>query len=71
MGCHSAAGEGNPRFPLDGVGKRRSAEAIRQWILASAELEDQMPAGAFQVKQGYRHLSPEDIDALIAYLQSI
>lgn len=71
LGCHSIAGEGNPRFPLDGVGKRRTAEAIRQWILASAELKDQLPAGAFQVKQAYRHLPSEDIDALVTYLLNI
>ena len=71
LGCHSIAGEGNPRFPLDGVGKRRTAEAIRHWIFASIELKDQLPAGTFQVKQAYRHLPTEDIDALVFYLQSI
>lgn len=71
MGCHSIAGEGNPRFPLDGVGKRRTPEAIRHWILASIELKDQLPAGVFQVKQAYRHLPTEDIDALVFYLRSI
>ena len=69
--CHSIAGEGNPRYPLDGVGERRSAESIRQWILAPAELKDQLPAGAFQVKQTYHNQTPEDIDALVAYLQTI
>ena len=69
--CHSIAGEGNPRNPLDGVGKRRSAEAIRQWILASAEIKDQLPAPYFQAKQTYQNLSPEELDALITYLQSL
>lgn len=71
MRCHAIAGEGNPRYPLDGVSERRTAESIRQWILAPAELEDQLPTGAFQVKQTYRNQSPEDVDALVAYLQSL
>jgi mono/diheme cytochrome c family protein len=69
--CHSIAGEGNPRYPLDGVGLRRTAESIRQWILAPVELKDQLPSGAFQVKQAYRNQPPEDIDALVVYLQSL
>jgi mono/diheme cytochrome c family protein len=69
--CHSIAGKGNPRYPLDGVGQRRTADSIRQWILAPAELKDQLPTGAFQVKQAYRNQSPEDINALVAYLQSL
>lgn len=69
--CHSIAGEGNPRSPLDWVGERLTAEAIRQWILAPAELKDQLSARAFQAKQTYRNLPPEDLDALVAYLQNL
>lgn len=71
MRCHSIAGEGNPRNPLDGVGERRTAEAIRQWILAPAELKDQLSARAFQAKQTYRNLPSEDLGALVAYLQNL
>ena len=71
MRCHSIAGKGNPRYPLDGVGERRTAEAIRQWILAPADLKDQLPAWSFQAKQAYRNLPPEDLAALVAYLQSL
>ena len=71
MGCHAAAGKGNPRSPLDGVGKRRTAQAIQQWITAPAELKDQMPAWVFEAKQAYRHLPADDLAALIAYLQSL
>jgi mono/diheme cytochrome c family protein len=71
MRCHAVADEGNRRNPLDGVGERRSAEEIRQWILAPAELKDQLSAWAFQAKQAYRELPAEDIDALVIYLQSL
>ena len=71
MGCHSIAGEGNPRSPLDGLGERRAAQAIRQWILAPAELKGQLPVWSFQAKQAYRNLPAADLDALVAYLQSV
>ena len=71
MRCHAVADEGNQRNPLDGVGKRRTAEEIRQWILAPAELKDQLSAWPFQAKQAYRELPAEDIDALVIYLQSL
>jgi len=71
MRCHSIAGEGNTRNPLDGVGERRTAEVIRQWILAPAEIKDQLSARAFLAKQVYRTQPPEDIGALVAYLQSL
>jgi hypothetical protein len=53
------------------MGERRTAENIRQWILAPIAIKDQLPAGAFQAKQAYRDLPLEDIDALVAYLQSL
>ena len=71
MLCHSIAGKGNPRSPLDGVGGRYSAEAIRQWILAPVELKNKLPARAFQAKQTYRHLPVEELDALVAYLKNL
>ena len=71
MRCHAVADEGNRRNPLDGVGARRSAEEIRQWILAPAELKEQMSVWAFQNKQAYRELPADDIDALVVYLQSL
>jgi mono/diheme cytochrome c family protein len=71
MRCHAVADEGSQRNPLDGVGERRTAEEIRQWILAPAELQDQISDWAFQAKQAYRELPAEDIDALVIYLQSL
>ncbi len=61
--CHSIAGEGNTRWPLDGVSGRLTEQQIRQWIVAPQEMN---PAVA---KRGYR-LSEEDLGALVAYLAS-
>jgi mono/diheme cytochrome c family protein len=55
--CHSIAGHGNTRSPLDGVGRRLSAGEIRSWIT-------QPPAG---IPHRYR-LPDVDVDALVAYL---
>jgi len=71
MRCHSIAGKGNPRNPLDEVGKHLTAKAIRQWILAADELEDLLSTHTFLAKQTYRKLPDEDMDALVNYLQSL
>ena len=69
--CHSVAGVGNLRNPLDGVGSRRSAESIRQWIVGAEEIKDQLPASIFRVKQNYGNIEKKDLDTLVVYLQSI
>jgi len=71
MRCHSIAGKGNPRNPLDEVGKHLTAKAIRQWILAADELKAQLSTPTFLAKQAYRKLPEEDMDALVIYLQSL
>jgi mono/diheme cytochrome c family protein len=69
--CHSVDGSGNPRYPLDGVGARLGREEIRRWTIGADELRDEMPGRAFRMKQHYRRLPPEELDALIAYMQSL
>jgi len=54
--CHSIAGEGNPRNPLDGVGARHEQQALRKWIIGADELQTIMPARAFKTKQAYKNL---------------
>lgn len=69
--CHSIAGEGNLRNPLDKTADRRSSESIRQWIIGSAEIKDQLPASVFRIKQSFGNLKEEDLDSLVTYLQSL
>lgn len=69
--CHSIAGEGNPRYPLDGVGRRRDAEALRDWIVASGPAEDSLPPRVVRTKQSYRALGDAELDALVAYMQHL
>jgi mono/diheme cytochrome c family protein len=70
--CHSIAGQGSKTNPLDGVGAKLSADDIRQWIVNPTEMtakskstkKPPMPAR-------YAKLPPADIDALVAYMQSL
>lgn len=68
--CHSIAGEGSPRSPLDGVGERLSAEEIRKWIVAAPELEDELSGRVFRTKQAYGKLPEAELAALVSYLQA-
>ena len=69
--CHAIAGEGNPRLPLDGVGGRRSDQALRDWILATGTAEAQLAARAVRMKSAYRDLGDAELDALVAYMRSL
>jgi mono/diheme cytochrome c family protein len=63
--CHSIAGEGSPRYPLDGVGSRLTAEEIRLWIV------DPQEARPGVRKPAYDDLEPEELQGLIAYMGSL
>jgi mono/diheme cytochrome c family protein len=69
--CHAIAGKGNKQNPLDGVGKKLSAEEIRQWITNP----DEMTAKTKSTKKPpmpkkYASLPAAELDALVAYMQS-
>lgn len=63
--CHSVAGEGSPRSPLDGVGDRLTADEIRLWIV------DPQAAQPGVRKPAFDDLPEPDLNALVAYLQSL
>jgi mono/diheme cytochrome c family protein len=70
--CHSIAGKGGKASALDGVGGKLSADDIRQWIThpkdaatkAKSTKKPPMPAK-------YASLPAADIDAMVAYMQSL
>jgi mono/diheme cytochrome c family protein len=70
--CHAVAGKGGKSSALDGVGTKLKAEEIREWITnptqASAKAKSTkkppMPAK-------YGSLAAADLDALVAYMQSL
>jgi mono/diheme cytochrome c family protein len=63
--CHSIAGVGNKRYPLDGVGSKLAADDIRRWIVAPREMNPKVS------KRAYDRLPKADLEALVAYLQSL
>ena len=70
--CHSIAGKGNAKGPLDDVGTRLKADEIRQWIVDPAAMSAKQKATrkpAMPAK--YASLPKEDIDALVSYLASL
>lgn len=69
--CHSIAGRGSPRSPLDGVGARLGGAEIRQWIIAADEVKDDLSPRALAAKAPFGELPDEQLDALVAYLKSL
>jgi mono/diheme cytochrome c family protein len=70
--CHSIGGVGKKTSPLDGVGGRLSAEDIRQWFtdpVAAAAKHKSTKKPLMPAKFG--KLPPADLDALVAYMQSL
>ena len=70
--CHAVGGKGNKMNALDGVGKKLTADEIRQWIVDPAGMtakskstkKPPMPAK-------YKGLPAADLDALVAYMSSL
>jgi len=70
--CHQIAGKGNKANPLDGVGAKLKGDEIKEWIThpveaaakAKSTKKPPMPAK-------YGSLPPADLDALVAYMQSL
>ena len=69
--CHSIAGEGNPRNPLDNVGARRSAEELRHYTVGADAVKEKLPEYLLKLKQQYRLIPIDELDVLIIYLQSL
>jgi mono/diheme cytochrome c family protein len=71
--CHSVAGVGNAKGPLDGCGSKLKAEEIKAWMrtpkdmAAKAKAERKPPMPAYTAEK----LSDADLDALTAYLLSL
>ena len=69
--CHSVAGVGNKRGALDEVGSNLSAEEIRLWIVDAPAMTAKTKAERKPPMRSYASLPKEDVDALVAYMQSL
>ncbi len=63
--CHSIAGAGNKKNPLDGVGSKLTPDKIKKWITSPKEMDPKamMPAKA--------SIPAKDLDDLVEYLASL
>ena len=69
--CHSVAGKGNQKGALDKVGTKLSADDIHQWIVAAPDMTAKTKSTRKPAMKAYTTLSKEDVDGLVAYLQSL
>jgi mono/diheme cytochrome c family protein len=70
--CHAIAGKGNKNNPLDGVGKKLTAAEIREWIVNPVEMTKKTNSTKKPpMPSKYKGLAPAEIDALVAYMQSL
>jgi mono/diheme cytochrome c family protein len=69
--CHSVAGKGNKKGPLDEAGTKLTADETRQWLVHASDMTTKMKATRKPVMKDYSKLPEEDIKGLVAYLQSL
>ena len=69
--CHSVAGKGNAKGPLDGVASKYSAAELKQWIVNPTEMAKKHNATRKPPMKSYASLAAADVDALVAYLQTL
>ena len=68
--CHSIAGKGNVKGSLDDVGAKATPAEIRAWITDAKGMTAKMkPERKPEMKQ--YTLPKEDVDALVAYLETM
>ena len=68
--CHSIAGKGNTKGPLDGVGTKDSEADLRAWITDSPGMTAKTNATRKPAMKQFT-LEKPDVDALVAYLASL
>jgi mono/diheme cytochrome c family protein len=69
--CHSIADKGNKKGPLDSVGTKLKADEIRQWIVDAPTMTAKAKAVRKPAMKAYASLPKEDLDGLVAYLQTL
>jgi mono/diheme cytochrome c family protein len=69
--CHSVAGKGNAKGPLDGVAKKYKPAELREWIVNAKVMAEKHNATRKPPMKDFSSLPPTDVDALVAYLQTL
>ena len=68
--CHSVAGKGNAKGPLDEVGGKLTADEIRAWLVDAKGMTAKTRAARKPEMKAYA-LPKDDVDALVAYLSAM
>jgi mono/diheme cytochrome c family protein len=63
--CHSIAGKGNAKSPLDGVGSKLKADEIKKWVKTPKEMK------ADAKMKAYPNLADKDLEDLTAFLLTL
>ena len=69
--CHSIGDKGNKKGPLDDAGSKLTADEIREWLIHPTEMSAKAKSTRKPPMKSYDKLPKDDIDALVAYLQSL
>src|SRR4051812_22345090 len=69
--CHSVAGKGNPKGPLDAIGDKHPAAELKQWLTEPVEMAKKANATRKPPMPSFAKLPAADLDALVAYLGSL
>ncbi len=69
--CHSIGAAGNKKGPLDKVGTKLSAADIHSWIVDAPAMATKAKAERKPAMKAYSTLAKADVDALVAYMQSL
>lgn len=69
--CHSVAGKGNAKGPLDGVGTKLKAADMKLWITEPAEMSKKHNVTRKPPMKSFASLPAADVDALVAYLLTL
>ena len=68
--CHSVAGKGNPKGPLDTIPAKDKAELIRHWLTDPEGMRVKTNATRTPAMKPVK-LTDDQIDALVAYLTTV
>jgi mono/diheme cytochrome c family protein len=68
--CHSIGGKGNAKGPLDNAGGKLTKDELRDWIADAKGMTAKTKAPRTPAMKNYV-LPKEDLDALVAYLQTL
>ena len=67
--CHSIGDKGNKKGPLDDVGSKLKSDEIRAWIVDAKAMTAKSKATRKPEMKAYT-LPKDDVDALVAYLET-